>query len=323
LTITLTGTNDAPVATGVATGTATEGRSLSHVVGADQSADGKFEPDADHDAGIVSLLGVHGDDMVAVLADLQALLPSGANGLADAIAVMWDYVDDHYSYYDTVINEISARLSVEYLLYLQGGGQPLTGVVVKYTADGGDVGTAPDRLQSMHDNLLGNLSLAGLNDKLRGPPNGSNPTPDEAAYQQIIDLLAAHGFSDIVNRPYYGGSEGEANAAAAYDQAHGLQPVTTGALTATDPDDDASLTWSGSATGIYGAITIAADGTWRYTLDNLDPQTQALAQGATAIETFTATVTDNHGATGTQIITITITGTNDAPVARADVASGT
>ena len=184
-------------------------------------------------------------------------------------------------------------------------------------------GTAPDRLQSMHDNLLGNLSIAGLNDKLRGPPNGSNPVPDEQAYQDIIALLATHGLSDLVNRPYYGGSEGEANAAAAYDQAHGLQPVTGGTLTATDPDDDAVLTWSGSAAGIYGAIAIAADGTWRYTLDNLDPDTQALAQGATAIETFTATVTDNHGATATQLVTITITGTNDAPVARADVASGT
>ena len=71
-------------------------------------------------------------------------------------------------------------------------------------------------------------------------------------------------------------------------------------------------------TGTYGSVTIAADGSYIYTLDNGDPDTNALAQGATATDVFSYTVTDEFGATSTANLTITITGTNDAPVANAD-----
>ena len=36
--------------------------------------------------------------------------------------------------------------------------------------------------------------------------------------------------------------------------------------------------------GIYGTLTLAADGTWNYALANSDPDTNALAQGATAAD---------------------------------------
>jgi VCBS repeat-containing protein len=32
--------------------------------------------------------------------------------------------------------------------------------------------------------------------------------------------------------------------------------------------------------GVYGHLTLAADGSWTYTLDNWSPATQALTQGA-------------------------------------------
>ena len=44
---------------------------------------------------------------------------------------------------------------------------------------------------------------------------------------------------------------------------------------------------------------------------------------ADAIDSFTVTVTDDAGNTATQVISVTITGTNDAPVATADTASAT
>ncbi|HEV7660426.1 MAG TPA: VCBS domain-containing protein [Allosphingosinicella sp.] len=325
ITVTITGTNDAPVITngpGAASGSVNEGISPSNLTPAGTA--GGLEPAVNYDGQIVSLLAAHPDDMPAVLAGLQAQLPAGSNGLANAIAVMWDYVDDHFSYYDTVINEISGRLSAEYARYLVLGGAPLTGTAAKYAPDGGDGGTNPDRLQSLHDNLLGNLNLLGLNDKLRGPPNGSNPNPDESAYNQIIALLASYGLSDVVNRPYFGGYEGDANLATAYDQANGLLPPATGGqLTASDVDSDAVLTWSGTGTSVYGAFAITAGGAWTYNLDNLDPDTQALAAGMSAVETFTATVTDNHGATATTMVTVIVHGTNDAPIAVADTNAGT
>src|ERR1043165_387513 len=49
---------------------------------------------------------------------------------------------------------------------------------------------------------------------------------------------------------------------------------------------------------------------------------QAREQGETVTDQFTFTVTDEHGATSSSTLTITITGTNDAPVANADTNAG-
>ena len=61
-----------------------------------------------------------------------------------------------------------------------------------------------------------------------------------------------------------------------------------------------------------------ANGTYTYTLNNSDADTNALAHGVTVTEVFTYTVRDPDGLTDTAQLTITITGTNDAPVAVAD-----
>jgi len=88
-------------------------------------------------------------------------------------------------------------------------------------------------------------------------------------------------------------------------------PTVKGVLTASDVDSGAALTWTGSATGTYGAFSIAANGAWTYVAG---AGSEALAQGEKVTESFTATVTDDHGATATQVVTITVTGANDAPV---------
>ena len=75
-------------------------------------------------------------------------------------------------------------------------------------------------------------------------------------------------------------------------------------------------------TGIYGTLTIAANGNWTYALNNADADTNALAQGASASDVFSYTIQDNNGATSTATLTIPITGTNDAPVAVADTSTG-
>jgi VCBS repeat-containing protein len=100
----------------------------------------------------------------------------------------------------------------------------------------------------------------------------------------------------------------------------------------TDPDAGAVLTVAdvnGSAAnvgnavnGIYGSVVINSNGTYTYTLDNADSDTNALAQGASVTDVFNYTVTDEHGATSSTTLTITIIGTNDAPVAVADTNAG-
>ncbi|WP_394201700.1 retention module-containing protein, partial [Shewanella waksmanii] len=90
-------------------------------------------------------------------------------------------------------------------------------------------------------------------------------------------------------------------------------PSTGGVLTASDVDDGASLSWSGSAVGNFGSFTVeAATGIWSYTLDN--QAADSLAEGEVVQEQFLVTVIDEFGATATQLVTVTIEGTNDSPV---------
>ncbi|MBR1242413.1 VCBS domain-containing protein, partial [Bradyrhizobium sp. AUGA SZCCT0274] len=65
--------------------------------------------------------------------------------------------------------------------------------------------------------------------------------------------------------------------------------------------------------GKYGSLTLNANGTYTYTLNNADVDTNALAQGELAQDVFTYTVKDPDGLTDTAQLTITITGTNDKP----------
>src|SRR4029079_11359517 len=50
---------------------------------------------------------------------------------------------------------------------------------------------------------------------------------------------------------------------------------------------------------------------WTYTV--ADNATDYLAAGQTATESFTVTIDDGHGGTVDQVVTITVTGTNEAP----------
>ena len=77
--------------------------------------------------------------------------------------------------------------------------------------------------------------------------------------------------------------------------------------------------------GIYGAFTLTNAGVWNYTLGNTNTATNALAAGATAMDVLRIRAddgtTDTSGATSrystTEVVTVTITGANDAPTADA------
>ncbi len=74
-----------------------------------------------------------------------------------------------------------------------------------------------------------------------------------------------------------------------------------------------------SVTGTYGAITIAADGSYTYTVDNANAAVQALRLSSqTLADLFTYEVVDAGGLTSLATITITIQGQNDTPTAVAD-----
>jgi VCBS repeat-containing protein len=89
--------------------------------------------------------------------------------------------------------------------------------------------------------------------------------------------------------------------------------TATGTLTVVDPDaGEAAFVPLTAVPGAHGSFSINAAGVWVYTLNNADPAVQALGAGQTlSNETFTVTSIDGT----TQVVTISITGTNDAPVA--------
>lgn len=93
-----------------------------------------------------------------------------------------------------------------------------------------------------------------------------------------------------------------------------VDPVASGQLTITDVDaGEAAL--QGVAAGTagdngYGSFEVGSDGAWTFTLDNANAAIQALAEGETLTDTITVTSVD---ATATQVIEVTINGTNDAP----------
>ncbi len=67
--------------------------------------------------------------------------------------------------------------------------------------------------------------------------------------------------------------------------------------------------------GMFGTFSINSAGAWTYVLDNTNSDVQALGLGDTLTESFTFTSLDG---TASDLVIITITGTNDAPQAEDD-----
>jgi VCBS repeat-containing protein len=95
-------------------------------------------------------------------------------------------------------------------------------------------------------------------------------------------------------------------------------PTVTGQLTASSVDNNAgALVWStvkADGKGDYGHLSIDPSGAWNYSIDNSDPAVQALVSGQTVTDSINVQVTDAKGMITKEAVTVTISGTNDAPV---------
>jgi VCBS repeat-containing protein len=96
------------------------------------------------------------------------------------------------------------------------------------------------------------------------------------------------------------------------EDAHPTTLTTGGALTIVDPDaGQSSFVPQTNVAGTYGSFTLLADGTWSYSADNTQSAIQQLGAGEWVTDSFTAVSFDG---TASETVTVTIHGTNDAPV---------
>ena len=86
------------------------------------------------------------------------------------------------------------------------------------------------------------------------------------------------------------------------------ETAARGRLTVNDPDAGEDSFAAKTGSGTYGTFALAEDGTWSYQLDNGNPDTDALAAGQTATDSFAVASADGTAAE----VTVTVTGANDA-----------
>ncbi|MDR3660706.1 MAG: VCBS domain-containing protein, partial [Mycobacterium sp.] len=97
----------------------------------------------------------------------------------------------------------------------------------------------------------------------------------------------------------------------------GSSMTATGQVTYSDVDTHDTHAFTVSAAAAYGAASVDANGVWHYTVND-SGAVDALAVGETLADSFTVQVDDHHGGLATQVVDITINGTNDAPVINTD-----
>src|SRR5260221_523413 len=106
--------------------------------------------------------------------------------------------------------------------------------------------------------------------------------------------------------------------------------LAAGTLTFTDVDltDTHTATAAAQGTGYLGSFTLGtlADstngvtGSVSWTFSVVDGALDFLAAGQTLVQKYNVTIDDGHGGAAVQVVTVTLTGTNDVPVVQAIVA---
>ncbi|MES2547486.1 MAG: DUF4347 domain-containing protein, partial [Pseudomonadota bacterium] len=164
--------------------------------------------------------------------------------------------------------------------------------LITYTVNDGAGGT---------DNSTLTLSMSAVND----PPVAN---PDTGAVNEDATLTRTALTGVIQGTGTDTDPDNTSTSLVVSGAVAGAGPVTQGSGVAT------------SLTGTYGHLTLNADGSYTYIADTAN----GLAAGATANDVFTYTVKDPAGlVSNTTALTITVTGTNDAPVAVDDTATTT
>ncbi len=278
LTITITGVNDTPIAVDD-TGTAVESGGLSNGTAGSNATGNVLTNDTDVDSVANGETKTVVDFATVAAPATTVTAGNSINGNYGSIAIG---SNGAYTY---AIDETNAAVQA-----LRVTGQTLTDAFVYTMTD-----TAGATSQATIT-----ITITGVNDTpvavddtgtaveaggLNNGAVGSNATGNVLTNDTDVDSVANGETKTVV------------------DIATVAAPTTT-------------VTAGNSINGNFGAITIGANGTYTYTIDETNASVQALrVTGQTLTDAFVYTMTDTAGATSQATITITITGVNDTPVA--------
>ena len=143
-----------------------------------------------------------------------------------------------------------------------------------------------------------------------------------ATLNETFTVTAADGTTQVISVTITGKNDAaviSGDKAGAVIEAGGVgnqtlgTPTATGTLMLSDVDGIANLftvMTNITSTGGYGKFAMTADGMWTYTLNNINPTVEALAAATTLSDTFTVTAVDGTA----QLVTVTITGSNDTAI---------
>ncbi len=322
IVITINGTNDAAVISGVTTGAVIEdGASTLNITGslsvtdadsgeASFSADtvtgsygsltinasGSWSYDADNSQTAIQSLG-YGDTLT------ETLTIQSVDGTTQNIMIIISGVNDAAVISGTTTGAVT-----------EDGASTLntTGSLSVTDTDSGEASFTANTVMGSYGSLTidtsGSWSYDADNSQTAIQALGSGDTltetieitsADGTAYDIVITL---NGINDAAS------ISGTDTGAVTEDGASTL--TTSGNLSVTDSDSGEADFTAATVTGTYGSLTIDASGSWSYDADNSQTVIQALGSGDTLTETLSVQTADGT----TQNIVITINGTNDTAV---------
>ncbi|WP_418147726.1 VCBS domain-containing protein [Variovorax paradoxus] len=339
VTVTITGTNDVPVIGGVASSAVTEDASTPNlstggaltIADVDQgqsnfapqastggtngygsfalAANGNWTYTADNSQAAIQQLGAGqsiNDSFTAVSSDgtasqLVTVTITGANDVP-------------------VIGGVASG-AVQEDVAVSGGSLAASGALTIADVDAGQSNFAP-QASTAGSNGYGSFTLAADGTWTYAADNNQSAIQQLGAGQSISDSFTAVSSdgtaSQLVTVTIAGTNDvpviGGVASGALSEDASTPNLSTNGALTIADVDQGQSNFAPQASTGGtngYGSFTLATDGTWTYTADNSQAAVQQLGAGESISDSFTAVSFDG---TASQLVTVTITGTNDVPV---------
>jgi VCBS repeat-containing protein len=318
LTLTITGTNDAPRVTGVVAGGASEDgapMSLDALANASDADSGStlsvvnVPAAADLPAGVTYNAATHSFTLDPANAAYQQL----AQGQTSVVTVAYGVSDGR------VTTAASVSWTVTGTNDAPVAAAATAGVLEDATVSGQLAASDADRGAALTFALIGDApagfsltaggswafdaSQAGYQALAQG---------DVRTFAVTYSVTDEHGASSnsTLNLNLTGTNDTPVAAAAT---AGVLEDATvSGQLAASDADNGAALTYALIGDAPSG-FALSSDGNWSFDASQAD--LQRLAEGETRDVTVAYQVTDEHGASSTSTLTLTVTGANDAPVA--------